>query len=670
MLFRNTIVFNSPRHLNGRHAKKEKPVHAGNIILKMNVSEYRRIRQLPELLINQIAAGEVIERPASVLKELLENSVDASATQIDVQIEQGGKQRIQVSDNGCGIESEDIPLAFSRHATSKLTSISDFDSLQTLGFRGEALASIAAVARVTMITRVAHRDHGLQLECAGTEMFSPTPKARTVGTTVDIRDLYFNTPARRKFLKTDATEYGHCAEVFRRLALSYPGIEFSLKHNGQEQYRYQPASMTQRCLQVLGDSFYAQAIAIDEQSGTDLHIYGLIVAPAQAPFAGGGQYFFVNGRFIRDRMLLHAVKEAYGDRLHHKSLPIFVLHIDIDAAQIDVNVSPAKTEVRFRNAPAVRSFLYHLIDRKLSRLINDMPAPALPPDSVFSPAADQLYPSNEQKAVSASPSAPWPKPDFKSAGPSSQTRHTEVHRAYTSLSSPAARDTDHDEWTIIPAVSTPADAPSPSAPAKAAQQGTYGSIPPLGFAIGQLHGIYILSQSAEGLIIVDMHAAQERLLYERLKTAFASRRTARQTLLMPLSFAATPMEITVVNELPQDDMFALGFDWKAESNTSITVRAVPAMLGNSDPLPLVRRLLAELHEFGISFESEKRINHLLATMACHGAVRAHRQLTIPEMNALLRDMERVPSANQCNHGRPTWYPISLDELDRLFMRGQ
>ena len=692
--------------------------------LKENTSSERRpILQLPSLLINQIAAGEVIERPASVLKELLENSIDAGATTIDVLLEKGGKARIRIADNGIGIEKDSMPMAFERHATSKLVSFDDFESLATLGFRGEALASIVSVAKVTMVSKVAEAACGYRVECSGTDILQPAPCNRETGTTIEVRDIYFNTPARKKFLKTDSTEYGHCAETFRRIALSYPDVAMTLTHNDQLAFHFPATTTHQRCLQVLGGTFFDQAMSVmEEREG--IRIDGLIVAPAQAAFLGSSQYLFVNGRFVRDRVILHAIRQAYGDRLHNKAQPVFVLFLQVLPADVDVNVSPSKTEVRFRNSQAIRSFVYHVIERKLSSALNELEVPVKPEGSVFSmpPIAEV---SSCRASVSAEPSAflgkagqnampaipgsvqrqPLPlssvNPKEHQAGMISSDEsdswtvvrariqaelsvdHKENQTATFFDVSKAEKKADDLEKRFVPEEILSQKGGVSFQQANLLSKKTEGfnwqeketqiaaelDFPPLGFAIAQLHGIYILAQSKEGLNIIDMHAAQERILYERLKKAFDEGKIIQQQLLMPVVFSATPIELAVVDELTKERMAQLGFDLLCEGK-NIAIQAIPAILGRADSLLLVRNILAELASFDLSYQMTAARDKILATMACHRAVRANQKLSLPEMNALLREMEAMPSSGQCNHGRPTWYPVSLAEIDAMFMRGQ
>jgi DNA mismatch repair protein MutL len=578
------------------------------------------IARLPDLLISQIAAGEVVERPASVLKELLENSLDAGSQAIHTQLEEGGVKRIRVSDDGCGIARDQLALALTRHATSKITSLDDLERVGTLGFRGEALAAVAAVARLSLTSR--QRGAAQAWKLKGEAGAAPEPAALMAGTVVDMRDLYFNTPARRKFLKAEATEFAHCAETVKRLALTRPDVAFSLAHNGRSLLQLAPASLERRIGDILGDDFLAAARAIDAQAGP-LALSGFVIDPTAAGNARDGQYVFVNGRFVRDKVIAHALREAYRDVLHGSRQPAVCLFLGIDPALVDVNVHPAKTEVRFRDSRAVHQFVFHAIQRALATPVagaggnfGDSPRPA-------PPAAPLRYalPRQQRTLGIAEPAA----------------------AAYLSFARAAPG----------PAAATAADA----------------AAPPLGYALAQLHGIYILAQNAEGLALVDMHAAHERILYEKLKTAFDSRRIAAQSLLIPAVFEAVPLDMAVIEEHGAA-LAEIGFEITALGPSQLGVRSVPALLQGGDPVALARALIGELQEHGLSQLLTARRDELLATLACHGAVRARRQLTLPEMNALLRQMEETERAGQCNHGRPTWTQLSLAQLDQLFMRGQ
>ena len=583
---------------------------------------------LPDLLISQIAAGEVVERPASVLKELLENSLDAGSRAVQVHLEEGGVKLIRVTDDGCGIAKEELALALTRHATSKIASLDDLERVGTLGFRGEALASVASVARLSISSR--ERDAGQAWKLRAETAAEPEPVALMAGTVVDMRDLYYNTPARRKFLKAEGTEFAHCADAVRRLALTRPDVAFSLTHNGRSIFQLAPADSARRIADILGDDFLAAARRIESAAGP-LAIGGFAIDPTHATDAKDGQYIFVNGRFVRDKIINHALREAYRDVLHGSRQPAVCLFIDIDPALIDVNVHPAKTEIRFRDSRAVHQFVFHTIQRTLAENKGEKPG------------SDHDFPENQGQTttfVTEDAQKPWSVPDLPTLRYQSSLGVAEPAAAAYLAFAQAARNT-------LP----PDDGPQ------------------LGYALGQLHGIYILAQNAQGLVVVDMHAAHERILYEKLKTALDSRQIATQTLLIPAVFSASALEIAAVEE-HAEALADLGFQIAALGPNQLGVRSVPALLQASDPTTLARALIAELREQGISQLVTARRNELLATMACHGAVRAHRQLTLPEMNALLRQMEETERAGQCNHGRPTWTTLSIDQLDKLFLRGQ
>jgi len=596
------------------------------------------IRALPDLLINQIAAGEVVERPAAALKELLENALDANATQIDVDVAGGGVKRIRVADNGAGIEREDLALAVARHATSKIASVLDLEAIATLGFRGEALASIAAVARVAIASRAVAKPHAWRIEVEGGTVGAVAPAALPAGTTVTIEELYFNTPARRKFLRTEATEWAHCDEAFRRIALAHPEVAFTLTHNGRALHRLQAGGRRSRVEALLGDAFVVHAAAVEAGAG-DIGLCGLAVRPAYAAEGPTTQYIFVNGRYVRDRMLSHALREAYRDILHHDRQPAYALWLTIDPRRVDVNVHPQKTEVRFRDAGAVHQFVRHAVERALAANAADQPAVS---------AAERL-------GLAAAQLPPWlPDGGTPAADTAVQDRGPGIatQRAFTlAANEPAAfyRQLFGER-------------------AAATASLTEGDDYPLGFALAQLHGIYVLAQNRSGLILVDMHAAHERIVYERLKRAFDGRMPV-QPLLVPATFAAESLEMATAAE-HGDMLDALGFDVSAIGPSTLAVRGIPQALRDADAAALARAVLHDIREFGGSRALEARRDELLSSMACHGAVRANRSLTIAEMNALLREMEATERAGQCNHGRPTWYQLSLNDLDRLFMRGR
>jgi DNA mismatch repair protein MutL len=593
------------------------------------------IRILPELLINQIAAGEVVERPASVLKELLENSVDAGSRAVEVELEAGGVKRIRVTDDGIGIPHEELPLALARHATSKIHSLEDLERVASLGFRGEALASIAAVSHLTLTSRTADARHAWQVQATADAVSEPQPASAPAGTCVDVRDLYFNTPARRKFLRTEATEFAHCEEVFRRIAMARPDLAFSLQHNGRIVWRLQRQELPARVHALLGDEAQAALLPLDE-GGSELRLRGFVASPAFSRASRDQQYFFVNGRFVRDRLLAHAIREAFHDVLHHERQPAFVLYLDLDPALVDVNVHPTKIEVRFRDPRALHQFVFHALSRCLAQTRAGIPASPVP--ALVQPATEGIAPN-------------WQ--------PSLQRQATIALHA-------AESNTFYD--VMFGRRSDAAEAASSSGLASAALASA-GQVPPLGFALAQLAGIYVLAQNQDGLVVVDMHASHERIMYEKLKTALDTQRIATQPLLIPATLIVSSLEAAAVQEhgavLEQ-----LGFEMTALSPTSLVVRAVPALLADADPAALARDVLRELTEFGPTRVLTQRRDELLATMACHAAVRANRTLTIPEMNALLREMEATERSGQCNHGRPTWTRISLAELDRLFLRGR
>ncbi|MFV0371238.1 MAG: DNA mismatch repair endonuclease MutL [Azonexus sp.] len=599
------------------------------------------IARLPDLLISQIAAGEVVERPASVLKELLENSLDAGSTAIQVHLEEGGVKLIRIIDDGCGIAKDELALALTRHATSKIASLEDLEQVASLGFRGEALASIASVARLSISSRARGAAHAWKLR--GESGAGPEPAALMAGTVIEMRDLYYNTPARRKFLKAEATEFAHCADAVRRLALTRPDVAISLSHNTRVLFQLAPAERARRVADVLGEDFLAATRAIEVSAGP-LQLVGHIVDPTRAGEMKDAQYVFVNGRFVRDKVIGHALREAYRDVLHGSRAPGVCLFLTIDPTLIDVNVHPAKTEIRFRDSRAVHQFVYHAVQRTLAQTLTH--APAAHPES-----AD----SDFSTAPAPRPSRPAPAYTAYQAPLRISERDSQAYFAFAQAARPAAAG-ERTQFTPPPPTSNAAaETPSQS--------------PPLGYALAQLHGIYILAQNARGLIVVDMHAAHERILYEKLKTAYDARDVPTQPLLIPAVFNADAHQVAVFEE-HADALGALGFELSAAGPEQLAVRAVPALLQGGDPIALARSLLAEMQEHGSSELLSAHRNELLATLACHGAIRAHRQLSLPEMNALLRQMEATERAGQCNHGRPTWSELNLDALDKLFLRGR
>ncbi|MDR0717863.1 MAG: DNA mismatch repair endonuclease MutL [Azoarcus sp.] len=604
------------------------------------------INRLSELLINQIAAGEVVERPASVLKEVLENALDAGACAIEVQLEEGGVRRIRVTDDGCGIARDELALALERHATSKIASLDDLERVGTMGFRGEALAAIAAVARTALTSRAEGEAHAWRIDSARRET---APAALNRGTVVDVADLYYNTPARRKFLKSEATEYAHCDETFRRIALARPDVGMQLAHNGRVIHRLPAGEARTRIAALMGDDFLAQAREIRAEAA--LRLTGFASLPAYSRNRRDAQYFFVNGRHVRDKLLTHAVAQAYADILHGSRHPAYALFLALDPASVDVNVHPAKTEVRFRDAHAVHQFVFHALKRALA----ESGAGLAPEEAAPAPIAAQT----EATPMAQTPAAASRLPPSYRHPPAAPGRAAmdSASQAYFDFAARARAQ---------PAAMRPpgGGAPQPSPPPQTHGDGDA----PLGYALAQLHGIYILAQNARGLVLVDMHAAHERILYEKLKTVLDGTPSI-QRLLIPAIFTASPAEMATA-ESCAEVLLRMGFEVSAAGPCELAARSVPALLANAAVADLLHELLEELHEFPASEVTTLRRNELLATMACHGAVRAHRQLTPPEMNALLRDMETTERADQCNHGRPTWTQLTLDELDRFFLRGQ
>jgi DNA mismatch repair protein MutL len=604
----------------------------------------RPIQQLPDLLISQIAAGEVVERPASVLKELLENALDAGSTVLQVQLEEGGVKLIRIADDGHGIPQEELGLALTRHATSKIASLDDLERVGTLGFRGEALASVAAVARLSLSSRARGADRAWKMEVDHLEggVSAAQPVALTAGTVVEMRDLYFNTPARRKFLKSAATEYAHCADVVRRIALSHPEVAFSLHHNGRATLTLPRTDSQGRVAAVLGEDFMAEACPVQADSA-GIRLHGWVAPPTAVHNTKDGQYVFVNGRFVRDRLLQHALREAYRDLLHGSRQPGWCLFLEIDPATVDVNVHPAKTEVRFRDSGAVHRFVFHAVHQALS-------APRTRLAGGEQAVAPSAFPTEDRR----------PPPGFVSQAPRSfsgsyANYSPPPRQSGLSLNEPATA-----AYLALAANARPAEAPS---------DGDTPVSPPLGYAIAQLHGLFILAQNERGLIVVDQHAAHERLLYERLKRACDAGPPATQALLIPAVFHATAHEMALA-ESHAEALTGLGFAVAPLGPETLAVREVPTLLAKADPATLVRGVLAELQEHGLANTLSARRDQLLATMACHGAVRGRRPLSLPEMNALLRDMEATDRIDQCNHGRPTWVELPLAEIDNLFLRGR
>ena len=606
-----------------------------------------KIQLLDSRLANQIAAGEVVERPASVLKELLENALDAGSESITVDVEQGGVKLVRVRDNGSGIDRDDLPLALSRHATSKIRGLDDLEAIGTLGFRGEALAAISSVSRLTLASNVEGEAEGWQVQVEGRDMApSVTPAGHPRGTTVTMRDLFFNTPARRRFLRTEKTEFNHLEEVFRRIALSEFNTAFRLTHN-QKVIHQLPAGLDDtlraaRVAKLCGKGFMEQAIPVDvERDGIRLH--GWMGLPTFSRSQADLQYFYVNGRVIRDKVVSHAVRQAYADVLYHGRHPAYVLFLELDPAQVDVNVHPTKHEVRFREQRMVHGFLYSSLHRAIAEV--------RPGQSLAASVVDEgepVMPAMEPSQASMSLSAPAGRPSYASP-PGNGFGYGQGQRqadAYGALVRPGVAE-------------------NPVMPPASEQE----TVPPLGYAVAQLHGIFILAENQQGLVVVDMHAAHERITYERLKQSWSDDKVRSQPLLVPVSLAVSSREADFAEQQPE--VFSrLGFMVDRAGPETLVVREVPAMLRDSDSEAMVRDVLSDLLAQGSSERIEQKLDELLSTMACHGSVRANRRLTIPEMNALLRDMEATERSGQCNHGRPTWTQMSLKDLDRLFMRGQ
>jgi DNA mismatch repair protein MutL len=607
----------------------------------------RVIRPLPDQLISQIAAGEVIERPSAVVKELLENALDAGATQITIRLEAGGVKRISITDNGCGIPPEQMPLSLARHATSKIASLTDLENVNTLGFRGEALASIASVSQLTLTSRSEAQAHAWQISGHASDKVAPASGAQ--GTAIDVQDLYFNTPARRKFLKTEPTEFGHCAEVVRRIALARPDVRFTLNHNGKTVDHWQESSLAQRSAQILGDEFAQARLPLDEAAGP-LTLQGFVGLPTAARSRADSQYFYVNGRFVRDKLLTHAVRSAYQDVLHGDRFPSYVLRLDLDPSLVDVNVHPSKIEVRFRDSRAVHQFVFHAVSRALARTSATAQGTAPAPMPAASGAMPWIQNQPRQASFGVAQNTFRYGEMFRDAGSSAAGSAPETYPSYPS------------SLSALSGLSTTGAATSTTADTDAEEF-------PLGFALAQLHGVFVLAQNRAGLVLVDMHAAHERILYEQFKQALQSESVQLQPLLIPVTLIADPVEIGTVEE-NGEVLAALGFDMAVLSPTTLAVRAIPALLANSDAQALARDILRDVREYGGSHVLTERRNELLGTLACHTAVRANRQLSIPEMNALLRQMEATDRADQCNHGRPTWVQLALSDLDKLFLRGQ
>lgn len=591
----------------------------------------RPIRELPDELVSQIAAGEVVERPASVVRELVDNALDAGAAQVTVRLLAGGVRLISVEDDGGGIEREQLPLALKRHATSKIGSLSDLESVATMGFRGEALAAIASVSEMRLLSRTAGQASAFLLDASSGEL---RPAARATGTTVEVKELFFSTPARRKFLKTDATELAHCIEAVRRHALARPDVGFTIWHEGKLVEQWRAGSPDQRLADVLGEEFLTDSVAIDQRIGP-LRVRGRAGIPDAARSRADWQFAYVNGRYVRDKVITHAARSAYEDLLHGHRQPVYVLSLEIDPTRVDVNVHPTKIEVRFRDSREVHQAVRHAVEAALS-------APR---------AAQAASPQAGLPAITV------PAPGAPAWRQSGMALGQQVSDVAALWAEPAG-------WGE-PRSANPTDAAAAPASPSPMPEGDW----PLGRAIAQLQGIYILAENAQGLVVVDMHAAHERIVYERLKAQMDAQAIRSQPLLIPATFPATPAEVATA-EANQATLELLGLQVTPFTPKTLAVRAVPATLAQGDAVELARSVLAELAQHEASSVVERARNELLATMACHGAVRANRRLTLEEMNALLRQMEETERSDQCNHGRPTWRQLTVRELDGLFLRGR
>jgi DNA mismatch repair protein MutL len=622
------------------------------------------IRQLPQELVNQIAAGEVIERPASVVKELVENSLDAGATRVEVDIEEGGSRLIRVRDDGSGIAADELALALSPHATSKIATLDDLERVRTLGFRGEALPSIASVSRFALTSRARAFEAAWRIEIEGGRTSPSRPAQHPQGTTIEVRDLFHNVPARRKFLRAERTEFSHVDELIKSLALARPAIEFRLSNNGKPARLLRPAdneaALTARIADILGEEFPARSLRVDHAAAS-LHLTGWVGLPTASRSQADQQYFYVNGRLVRDRVVTHALRQAYADVLFHGRHPAYVLFLNLDPSIVDVNVHPAKSEVRFRESRLVHDFLYRTLHEALAETragsVTSVMAGPSPFGSVASNGAQPLSMQAEDSitsypAVPTGLSAGWrgqaglglgvrePNPNYLALLGGSTVGASIVDFAQKST---FANDADLSQ--------------------------TNDEIPPLGFALAQLAGIYVLAENAHGLILVDMHAAHERITYERLKAAQATNGIRAQLLLVPMALAVSEREAACVED-HAEALGALGFDISRSGPQSVTIKRYPGLLEGADVARLVRDVLADLVTHGSSTRMEEVHNDMLSTMACHGSVRANRRLTLPEMNALLREMEATERSGQCNHGRPTWVQMSIADLDRMFLRGR
>jgi DNA mismatch repair protein MutL len=638
----------------------------------------RAIRELPDELISQIAAGEVVERPASVVRELVDNALDAGATQITLRLLAGGVRLISVEDNGVGIPANELPVALKRHATSKITNLNELESVGTMGFRGEALAAIQSVSELSVLSRTATQDNAMLLDGRSGEL---QPAARAQGTTVEVKELFYSTPARRKFLKTDNTELAHCVEAVRRHALTRPEVGFAIWHEGKlvEQWRAQTidtasgedlnaqyqAALDRRLADVLGDDFLDNSVAVYYQSG-NLTVVGRAGIPDAARSRADHQFAYVNGRYVRDKVITHAARSAYEDVLHGHRQPIYALYVEIDPTRVDVNVHPTKIEVRFRDGREVHQAVRHAVENALAvPRANMLMANALQNHELPMAGTFGLGGTASGTTALGTPTSPtWPNVNWQQAPmPLAGTRVADVGALWQSTPRTALPAEEQGAQSFASSAFSAANTPAPSLQDAAPE--TW----PLGKAIAQLHGVYILAENAQGLVLVDMHAAHERIVYEQLKTQIDAQRISSQPLLIPATFPATAQEVATA-EACADALQELGLEISSLSSKTLAVRAVPSTLAQGDAVALARSVLAELSQHDASTVVQRARNELLATMACHGAVRANRKLTLDEMNALLRQMEITERSDQCNHGRPTWRQLTMRELDALFLRGR
>ncbi len=623
----------------------------------------RVIRELPDELISQIAAGEVVERPASVVRELVDNALDAGATQITLRLLAGGVRLISVEDNGVGIPANELPVALKRHATSKINSLTELESVGTMGFRGEALAAIQSVSELSVLSRTASQDNAMLLDGRSGEL---QPAARAQGTTVEVKELFYSTPARRKFLKTDNTELAHCVEAVRRHALTRPEVGLAIWHEGKlvEQWRAQTIdaasdedlnvqyqrALDRRLADVLGDDFLENSVAVHYQLG-NVTVVGRAGIPDAARSRADHQFAYVNGRYVRDKVITHAARSAYEDVLHGHRQPIYALYVEIDPTRVDVNVHPTKIEVRFRDGREVHQAVRHAVENAL----------AVPRANMLMANALQ---NHELPMAGTSSSPAWPNANWQQAPmPLAGTRVSDLNALWQPTSRTSLPAEEQLAQSFAPSAFSAANTPAHSRQEVALE--TW----PLGKAIAQLHGVYILAENAQGLVLVDMHAAHERIVYEQLKTQIDTQRISSQPLLIPATFPATAQEVATA-EACAEALQELGLEISTLSSKTLAVRAVPSTLAQGDAVALARSVLAELSQHEASTVVQRARNELLATMACHGAVRANRKLTLDEMNGLLRQMEVTERSDQCNHGRPTWRQLSMRELDALFLRGR